>query len=118
MITVFLHDLRFHAYQGLFDEEHRTGNELVVNIELRYQEKERVSRLDQTINYGEVFQIIKTRLKTPGKLLESLAMDIAEDLKTTFPQILEINISISKLQAPILNFQGQPGIRYQKKFDL
>ncbi len=118
MITVFLDDLRFHALRGMFDEEHQTGTELSVTLELKYQEDGQIDQLSQTINYSDVFQVVKSIINNPGRLLETLAMDIAEQLKSQFPQILEINISISKLQAPILNFQGRAGVRFQKKFEL
>jgi dihydroneopterin aldolase len=67
--TIYLNNLRFHAYHGLFDEEKIIGNEFVVNVEIVLLNEQIISDLNQSIDYSKVYEIIKDIMKTPTPLL-------------------------------------------------
>lgn len=118
MIKIALHHLKFHAFHGLYKEEKAAGNDFEVNVEVYIDEHtEMITTLEETINYATLYQIVKDRMNTPEPLLETIVMDIAQRAKFQFPQISEINISISKLQLPLLNFQGEANVTYNKRFN-
>lgn len=74
--------------------------------------------LKNTINYVEVFEIVKQRMKIPTPLLEKLAEGIIRKLKHQYPFATEVIISIYKLEAPIENIQGKIGVTMHKRFDV
>jgi dihydroneopterin aldolase len=117
MMKVFLRDLRFNVARGVYQEEHLTGTELSVDVEVIFASSERIENENQTISYVDLFKLVKAEVSLDGALLESVAIDIANRIKSVYPFVSEINITISKLQPPILNFQGQAGIHFNKVFD-
>lgn len=116
-MKIFLKGLQFHAYHGVYKEEQLTGTAFEVNLEVIFEEQAYINQLHQTISYTELYLIVKERMKKPEKLLETIAMDLVMLIKQQFPQVKEINITLSKLKPPILNFQGETGISYHKKFE-
>lgn len=118
MITIHLNDLRFYSHHGVHDEETRLGNNFELDVSVSFEESGRISSLDETINYVGLYHIIDDRMKQPARLLETLAMDLAEEIRKYDERIRTINISISKLNPPINNFTGKVGVTYNKVFSL
>jgi dihydroneopterin aldolase len=117
MITVRLHNLIFSGKHGVFKEELATGNTFEVHMDVRYDETlHPVTNLDSTVNYVNLFDIIKQRMQQPSPLLEKIAEEIIVKIRERYPFISEAEISIYKLQAPIGNFQGKAGITLLKSF--
>jgi len=116
MIRVFLGDLHFNVPRGIFTEEHVIGTELRVDIEVFFDEIKRIENEQQTISYVELYDVVKRHITEDGGLLETVAMDICADVKSVYPEISEFNITIRKMQPPILNFQGHAGITFNKVF--
>lgn len=117
MFTIQLHQLQFHADHGLFEEEGRTGNEFLVNVSLTVKApKNVITRIDDTINYGEVHRIIEAIFLERRPLLETLAMEMAEALKQQFPAIKKLSIQISKQHPPIVSFEGSVSVTYVKTY--
>jgi dihydroneopterin aldolase len=118
MIKISLHQLKFHAFHGLYEEEKKNGNEFEVNLDAWFKEPvEIITQLNQTINYATLYNLIKKRMSIAEPLLETIAMDIAHQCKTQFAAIVEINVSIKKINPPILNFQGQTQVSFHKKYE-
>jgi dihydroneopterin aldolase len=116
MITIHLNNLLFFSHHGVHEEETIVGAEFKMNVAVSFKETEKIISLDQTINYVVVYNIIKDHMKKPSRLLETLAMQVAEDIHGIDKRIKTINISISKLNPPINNFTGNVGITYNKEF--
>jgi len=57
--------------------------------------------LEDTINYATIYDLINKEMKIPSRLLEHVAGRIIYSLKDHFPQISEIELSLSKLNPPI-----------------
>ncbi|MDR1937795.1 MAG: dihydroneopterin aldolase, partial [Tannerellaceae bacterium] len=57
--------------------------------------------LNATINYASVYYLVKNEMNIPSRLLEHAAGRILHSLKKHFPQITEIELSLSKLNPPI-----------------
>jgi dihydroneopterin aldolase len=118
MVTVQLHNLLFSGHHGVFKEELATGNTFEVDLDVRYDEKDHpFGGLDSVVNYVNLFDIVKQRMHQPSPLLEKIADEIIGKIRDYYPFVLEVTLSIYKLQAPIGNFQGKAGMTLQKKFD-
>jgi len=114
--TIYLNNLHFHAYHGLFDEEKIIGNEFIVNVEIVLLNEQIISDLNQSIDYSKVYEIIKDLMNTPTPLLETLVVNISNAIYTFDNNIKEISIKIEKKHPPIQNFIGNVAVSYKKAF--
>lgn len=116
MVTINLNNLRFFSHHGIHDDETIVGTEFEMNVSVTFPETGKIISLDQTINYVVIYTIIKEHMKNPSRLMETVAMQVAEDIYKIDNRITTINISISKLNPPINNFTGSVGVNYTKEF--
>ncbi|MEO5945630.1 MAG: dihydroneopterin aldolase [Chitinophagaceae bacterium] len=117
LLSIYLNQVRFFAYHGLFEEEQKTGNEFEVNLAVSYDPgSELIDELSETVNYASLFSILQEEMQKPRELLETFVMEVAELLHKTYPSIKKIEISLSKLNPPIAKFTGRVGVKYSKEF--
>lgn len=119
MLKISLQHLKSHSFHGVYEEEQLTGNEFEINLDVFFNENvEIISQLQETISYAALFQLVQERMNIPTPLLETIAMDIARQIKEQYPKVLEINISISKSNPPLSNFMGQATVTFSKRYQL
>ena len=72
---VILKDVRFHAFHGVMPQETKVGADFLVNLRIGYPlEKAMESdEVGDTLNYAEVYDLMKQEMKQPSKLLENVA---------------------------------------------
>ena len=116
MITIHLNNLIFFSHHGLHEEETIVGTHFEIDAEISFLENKKIVALNETINYVSVYNIIKEHMKRPSRLMETVAMQIAEDIFEKNNYIRIINISIRKLNPPINNFTGKVGVTYSKEY--
>lgn len=110
MLTIHLNQLQFHAYHGLYELEKSSGNTFEVDVAVTVEVQEKITRLNQTLNYATVYEVIKHRMQQPTPLLETVAEEITESIHNIDTRIRSIYITIKKLSPPIENFQGTVGV--------
>jgi 7,8-dihydroneopterin aldolase/epimerase/oxygenase len=116
-MTILLHQLHFFAYHGLFDEEKIVGGQFELNVEVEFEEDEKIIRLNQSINYTAIYEVIKTQMAIPTLLLETLVQTLIEKIrKINMAAITAVQVEIKKINPPIPNFTGQVGIRVKSVF--
>ena len=116
MFSISLHNLIFFSFHGVHEEERILGNRYEVNVELSFNTSEQITTLQQTINYASVYEIIKERMNSPAKLLETLVQDMAEKIVHLDNRITSIMVSIEKKNPPIPNMEGSVSVNYKKDF--
>jgi dihydroneopterin aldolase len=117
MLTVQLQNLLFNAYHGIHEEEKILGNEYEVNASLEFHETaEVITHIDETISYVAIYDLIKERMNIPTPLLETVVMEIGNEIHTRYPLLKLINISIKKMHPPIEGMQGSAGVIWHKQF--
>jgi dihydroneopterin aldolase len=117
VITIELKKLRFLAYHGLYAEERKTGNEFEINLSVSYQPSSgTITGISDTVNYSELYALLKTEMQKPRHLLETFLMEVAEIIHLSFPLIKKIEISITKLHVPVAKFTGRAGVSYLKEY--
>lgn len=115
--TIELRQLRFFADHGMYAEEMKVGNEFEVDISVGCKSpKKKITSIEQTINYVEVYRIVQEEFAKRRQLLETLAMDIAEQIRLQFTEIENVVITIRKLHPPITNFSGSVAVTYSRTF--
>ncbi len=102
--------MQFFGYHGVFPEENKLGQRFYVQVELGLDLKLACQhdKLKYTVNYGEAYEIIEHIMtKKTFNLLEALAQHICEELFTTYEQLKEIKIEITKPDPPFAaSFEG------------
>ena len=115
-LTISLNKLHFFAYHGLYAEEKKIGAEFEVSLSVSFQPEDKVTALDETVNYQKLYSLVKTEMKKPKELLETLVMEVAQAIHLSFPLIKKIEISITKLEVPISGFTGNVAAKYYKEY--
>ena len=117
LMTIELRELHFHAFHGLYPEERKTGNDFRVALEVDYLPPEDIiTQIDDTLNYASLYVIVESAMRKPVDLLETLVMQITDSIHTNFPQATRIKISLHKLHPPIVGFNGEVGVVYEKNY--
>ena len=117
MITIHLYNLKFYSYHGVHEEEKLLGNEYEVNADVQFHEEHTdINSLSQTINYVDIFEIIKKRMHIPSPLLESVVMDIGNTIHETYDSVRSIKVSLKKINPPIETIEGSVGVTWHKEF--
>lgn len=117
MITVHLHNLLFNSFHGIHEEEKILGNDYVIDASVEFHEEpEVISSIHDTINYEDIYNIIRERMSVPTPLLETVVMEIGNEIHAEFPQVRAINISIKKMFPPIEGIEGAAGVNWQRQY--
>lgn len=117
MLQIHLHNLRFFAFHGVYEEEKLLGNEFLVDVDIEWnEEKEIVSDLRDTIDYVNVYSLVQQRMKIASPLLETVAMELGKSIHQQFPFIKTLSVKIIKLQPGIPGIVGSLGITWNKTF--
>lgn len=99
--------IRATGFHGVFEHEKRDGQEFVVDVslELDLRPAGEGDDLAETVNYGEVAQLVVRRIEgEPFDLIERLATVIAEDVLATESGRLRletVTVTVHKPSAPV-----------------
>ncbi|MBQ6769035.1 MAG: dihydroneopterin aldolase [Prevotella sp.] len=100
---VTLNDVRFHAFHGVLPQETAVGADFVVNLRLGYDISRAMQTDDvgDTLNYAEVYELVKHQMDVPSKLLEHVAGRIVDAVRKAYPAITSIDLELTKLNPPM-----------------
>ena len=103
MGIVSLEGMEFYARHGYYEEERKIGNKYSVDVHLHleFDEAALQDRLEGTVNYERVYQLVAEVMSIDALLLEHLAGKMVNVLKSTFTQVKEVEVKISKYNPPI-----------------
>jgi|AGTN01.2.fsa_nt_gi dihydroneopterin aldolase len=98
-----LDKMHFYANHGVLPQETVIGNEFEVSLTLEVDVFAACASDDvrDTINYADVFDLVKAEMQIPSKLLEHVAGRILEKLKEHYPQIAAIEVRVAKMHPPV-----------------
>lgn len=116
MFTIHLNKLDFFSHHGLHDEEAISGTNYELNVWVQFNSGNSIKSIQETINYVDIYAEIQKNMKYPVALLETLAENIAMDIRSLDKRISAISVSINKMQPPIPHFTGNVGITFSKVF--
>ena len=100
---VALEGLEFHAYRGVYPYERSSGNKFEVDVivETEFNDSAFHDDLKGTINYEDIYEVVKNEMAKPSKLLERVGHAIAEKILSAFPDAISVQLNISKFNPPI-----------------
>lgn len=118
MQEVALLGIELYSYHGYYEEEQRIGNKYIVDIKVitGITSSTHDDDLAKTIDYVQLYAIIKNEMEIPSKLLEHVAGRISDAVHKSFPIIKETIISIAKQNPPIGGICKESKVTISKKY--
>lgn len=100
---IYLDEMHFYAYHGVMEQERLVGGEyrvsLIVDADLK--EAVRTDNVADTINYATLYELVKSEMAIPSKLLEHVAGRIGQRAMETFGKITTLTIRVTKVNPPM-----------------
>ncbi len=100
---ICLHEVRFYAFHGVLPQERRVGGEFLVSVKVGYPLGKAMSSDDvaDTLNYAELYELVKKEMMQPSCLLEHVMGRIAEAIEKAFPEVTSVEVRIKKVNPPM-----------------
>lgn len=117
MDQIIIEKLETFGYHGVFQEENFLGQKFVVDATLFLDTRKAgtTDDLEQSLDYGEVCQMIKKIVETEQfSLIEALAEEIATRLLIKFELLTKVNITVKKPWAPVKINVDTVGVRIER----
>ena len=119
MSTIKLQEMKFHSLHGVLPVESVIGNDYVVNISIDTDtsKAEENDDLGGTINYAEVYDLVKGEMAVASKLIEHVANRISKSLVEHYPEIDRLEVEVQKRRPPVNGEVDYASItlRYERK---
>ncbi|GJD12386.1 Dihydroneopterin aldolase [Galdieria sulphuraria] len=96
---VLLSGMTFFGRHGVAKAENELGQKFEVDIEISADLKQagNTDRLEHTINYAEVYYLVKHIVEgEPHKLIESVAEDVAKRILSQYERAVDIRVRVMK----------------------
>lgn len=100
---IFIDRLRLYAFHGVMPQERRVGGWFVVTLRVHYDISQAFTSDDvaHTVNYAQLCQIVESEMSKPSNLLEHVAGRVADAVFGQFPEVSELELSITKENPPM-----------------
>lgn len=96
--------IKAFGYHGVFKEERIHGQTFIADVELNLDlnKASESDDLNSTIDYSKVVDLVVEEIQGEAvNLIERLAGRIAEKIKTVFPDVTKVVITLHKPHAPV-----------------
>src|SRR5512138_1551776 len=94
-LTIQLHNLRFFAHHGMYEEEKKVANEFNVDLEVSFAANETITSINDSINYVRLYELVKKHMLQEQRLLETIAMNITNAIHEQLPQVKKVSVTIT-----------------------
>lgn len=101
---ILLRDLQFYARHGVLEQERIVGNAYTINLTLRLAEADAAvfdDRLEGTISYAEVYDLVREEMHIPSALLEHVAGRILRRLFAAYAGLEHAAVEVCKNNPPM-----------------
>ena len=101
--TIELEGMEFKAYHGCLEQEKVRGNSFTVDFkgELDLSAAAESDNLNDTLNYGEIYEIVADEMSVPSELLENVAGRIMKVIESRYPERVSFSVRVSKKRPPV-----------------
>lgn len=96
--------MEFYGYHGVFPEENRLGQRFIIDlvVEADLQKAGKEDNLEESINYGELFQVCKEIVEgKPLNLIEAVAEKISATILQQYTAVRSTTVKVIKPDPPI-----------------
>ena len=103
MNAIELKGMKFFSYHGVMEQERTVGNTFTVDIHLFLDLSQAAAsdRLEDTISYASVYELVKQEMDIPSNLIEHAAGRIVARIRETYPQLHRVGVRLAKKNPPL-----------------
>ena len=95
MYKININNMKFHSYIGVYQEEKKIGQNIEIDLIISLSKKIiKDDDITSTLSYGDCY-------RSNVDLLETLALEIIEEIKKLNDKIESVQVNIRKLAVPI-----------------
>ena len=101
--SIELDNIHLYAYHGALPQENKVGGWYTVNLRAKISNHESIAndKLDATVNYAEIYEVVRNEMQIPSQLLEHVCGRILDKLFEKFAIIEEVEITLTKDTPPM-----------------
>ena len=101
--TLELCGMSFRAYHGCLPKERRHGKRYLVDFRCEYdiEKASCTDKLADTLDFNDVYSLVAAEMQIPSQLLEHVARRIADRIRSAHPEIIHLEVKITKLDPPL-----------------
>ena len=98
-----LEEMSFWAHHGCLEHEKKKGNLFIVDFkgEMDMSKAAESDALEDTVNYAEIYEVIRKEMEVPSELLEHVAGRIVKAVAERFPEFVRFSVRVSKRRPPV-----------------
>lgn len=107
-LSIELANCRFHSFHGVLPQERKIGNEFIVDLKIEIPADKVIDdKMESSISYADLYEILKDEMSQPRNLLETVASKIADRILQDFPEIIKGQITVCKATPPVTGICGE-----------
>ena|SRR6185503_3094429 len=103
MGVIQISGIELYAYHGCLEEEAVIGGNYRVDVAIRtdFEKAATKDELAKTVNYVDVYDIVKEQMAMRSKLIEHVAKRIASALLKQLQRVQEAEVKVTKMNPPM-----------------
>jgi dihydroneopterin aldolase len=114
-MEVSLIGIEFIAPHGVYEEEQLLGNRFIVDIIVKIPDAQTQDELKNTLDYTLLYQYAAAEMKTPARLLESIANGILNRIFRQHEEVIKAEVMVAKLFPPVGGRVDRAVVRVKRK---
>jgi dihydroneopterin aldolase len=112
---IYLNDLIFNGFHGVYPEEKKIGNTFKVDVRIHFTPASNsIHKLEETIDYVQVYALIQKIMEVPTPLLETIVATIADQILAAHSIADAVYVKITKQQLAVPYFQGTTAVDIER----
>jgi dihydroneopterin aldolase len=112
---IYLNDLLFNGFHGVYPAEKKIGNTFKVDVRIQMTPATKtIHKLEETIDYVQVYALIQKIMAVPTPLLETIVANIADQILAAHPIAELVYVKITKLQLSVPYFEGTTAVDIER----
>ena len=117
MGLIAVEGMHFYAHHGYYREEQVIGGQFIVDvyIQANIEEAAKSDRIEKTVNYENIYKVVKGEMEKDSKLIEHITQNILESILLAFAEISELKVRVSKLNPPIKGTVNRVFVELEKR---
>ena len=102
MTKLKIKGIKIYAFHGHYEEEKKLGGHFLINLEICFNSEKVVftDKLEDTIDYVQVIDVVKKQMKKTKNMIESAADEILREL-LKIDLIQSVSIELEKISPPV-----------------
>jgi dihydroneopterin aldolase len=117
MATISLNGIEIYGYHGVLQEENVLGTPYRINLKVKVDLKKAMisDDLESTINYADLYNIVKEEMAIKSKLIEAVAHRILDRILNEHSLVLKATVAVSKIHPPIEGHVKSATVKLNRK---